>query len=193
MLKNSLSAPMALLAIILLCLTAFADENYVGEYQMAVSGHYAVPLEEVTQVLEAGITEEELPVVFYIAEQAGVSPTSVVKSRKEAKSWFVIAADNNVTTSDFYVQVTGKRHGARFSKIYAKFSALSRDKFDQVALTDGEIVALVNLKFLYKYYNYSQHLIMTWSGEGKSFVEINHQVFAATSEMAAKQLAGGDE
>ena len=196
--KKSLIAVMVPVAMAVLCLSGFASkdpvwEHKLQEYVSAVSQYYEMPLEETIEALEAGLTHEELPVALYIAKCTDVSSTSIADARRRGESWADLAEGYDLTAGDFYVRVTGERHGTRFSKIFAKFSGLTKDKFDQVSLADGDMIALANLRFLYQHYNYSQHLIMTWCGEGKSFVDINHQVHTATSEMRAKQLAEKSE
>jgi hypothetical protein len=193
MLKSLPSILTTFVAVAVLCLSGFADDSQVDEYQMAVSDFYEVALENVIQAMDDGIPEEELPVLFFITTQAEVTSISVINSRLEGESWTDIAAAHDLTAADFYVPVSGERHGARYSKILAKYANRPRSEFDQVSLTDSDIIALVNLRFLYKHYNYSQHLIMTWSGEGKSFVDINRQVYAATTEMKNTHLAGNNE
>jgi hypothetical protein len=174
-------------------LNGLAADTNVDLYHLAVSNYFEVPLEDVTQTMDRGIPVEELPVVFAIAGKADVPSASVVDSRLKDNSWAGIAAAHNMTAADFYVGVSNGRHGARYSRIIAKFTSLPRSQFDQATLTDSDIIALVNLKFLYKHYNYSQHLIMTWSGEGKSFIDINHLIYAATTKVETPAVADSSQ
>lgn len=182
--KGFTSIFIAWAVVVMLCLAAHASDSQIADYKLAISEYFETPLEKVVKTAEQGITLEDLPVVFFIARNAKIEPEVIVKTRLKGRSWSKIAAEHDMTAADFYVYVKGKNHGARFTQIMKKFAGLKKEEFDQIQLSNDEITALVNLRFLYKHYNYSQHLIMTWSGEGKSFVEINSLVSAAMEPAA---------
>ena len=163
--------------------------DYQEEYWAAVTGYYDVSTEAVTAAVEAGIPNEELPVLFCVATKAKVNPQGLIASRTGGQSWMSIATSNGLTANDFYVQVDGKVIGAQYGQTYAKFKGLKRSEFGQIQLTDADIVHLVNLRLIYHHYNYSQHLVMTWISEGTSFLEVNHMVYSVTAEMEQKKRA----
>ena len=169
-----------------------AEDGHQAEYVAAVSDYYEVSLDAVQSILDAGVSPEELPVLFHIAERSNASPVELTTARTQGKSWHQIAAAYDVTAADFYVYCADRVSSAAFGSIYAKFADLKRGEFNQVQLTDTDIVNLTNLRFLYRHYNYSQRLIMNWAGEGKGFAEINQMVYVATTQMRSKHLAEND-
>lgn len=168
------------------------ETQYQGDYLDAIAAFYKVPRGSVGQTAEEGISGQSLPVVFCIAGKAGVSRERIVEARKEGKSWLEIGADHDLTASDFYVSLTRKPVGDQYIKTYDKFEGLGRDEFAQVKLDDADIEHLVNLRFLYRHYNYSQYLIMVWSSEGKGFPEINHLLKTITDEMKQEKTKTGE-
>ena len=183
---------LAVLAVAVFGLTGLAEEDNLVGYQTAVSNYFEVSLDAVQNVLDAGVTYDEIPVVFHTAQIAKVSPESIAAERQNGSSWDQIAAAHDLNTADFYVHYTDKVDGTRFSRVYNKFEGLSRAQLDEVKLADDDYVCLANLRFLYKHYNYSQRVIMNWAADGKSFAQINDLVYAATTEMNTTSLATND-
>src|SRR5438445_10288135 len=53
------------------------DRNFLN----AISLAYVVPVQNVIYVYQQGIPEDDIPVVYYIAQQADVDPSAVVALR----------------------------------------------------------------------------------------------------------------
>ena len=52
-----------------------------------IAQRYQVPMTEVAWVRRQGITEADLPIVFFVAASAGITPGPVVRLRLEGWSW----------------------------------------------------------------------------------------------------------
>jgi hypothetical protein len=168
---------------------AIAEDNYQAEYLNAVADYYEVSLDAVQVAHDAGVLADELPVLFFIAEQSNANTVGLTASRNSGQSWSKIAAAHNVNSGDFYVHSTDRIGSPAYRDIYFKFADLKRSEFSQVKLSDTEIINLANLRFLYKHYHYSQRIIMNWAGEGKGFAQINQMVYAVTLQMNTQNLA----
>lgn len=175
--------------VMLVSQVAVAEDDHQAEYLNAIADYYEVSLDAVQTAYEAGILADELPVLFFIAEQSNASPVSLTASRNSGQSWSKIGAGQDVTSGDFYVHSTDRIRSSAYRGIYSKFSDLKRSEFAQVKLTDTEIINLANLRFLYKHYHYSQRVIMNWAGEGKGFAKINQMVYSITTQMNTQHLA----
>lgn len=169
--------------------TIAAEDQWLDGYLEAVSGYFDISLENVQAALDNNIAAEELPVLFFVANQSDADPAELSGLRNEGQAWQQIASGQGLMAGDFYVHYTDRIEGAAFQTTYAKFEGLTRDEFDKVQLNDTDIVNLVNLKFLYKHYKYSQRLIMNWVADGKTFPEIHQRVYAVTTEMRSTHLA----
>lgn len=190
--KSTLLVLAALTMVALFCQVVFAETDHLTEYQNAVGNYYEVPLADIQTAIEAGITDEELPVLFDIAQQAGVSSATIVTVRSGGASWQKIAETHKLNAGDFYVSYRDLVRGSAFNRTFGKFSGLNRSQRCEVKLDDADYVNLANLKFLYRHYNYSQSLIVNWHGETNSFVNVNHRVYSATSQMNSIKMAGAE-
>lgn len=183
---------MSKLTALMLCALVFlagsglatdSEDACLETYQLAVSNYYDVTLESVLDASDAGLPTEELPVLFFIANQANTTTTAILTARLDGQHWASIAAEHDLVATDFYVHTDKEVSGARFNKIFYKFKDLTRQEFAGVELEDSDIIDLTNLRFLYHHYNYSQHIIMSQASQGKSFLELNQGIYASTVQM----------
>jgi hypothetical protein len=168
---------------------AEVEQKYTVEYLAAVADYYDFDFEAVEKAVESGIVTEELPVVFFIAREGKVDPKEVIETRKAGQSFQKIASKYGLTPADFRVRVTEDIRSEELRQTFDKLMKKTSEELKQASFDDVDFVRLANFKFLYRHYNYSAHLVLTWMGEGKTFVEINRAVYAATTEMKAKRLA----
>ncbi len=182
------------LAVLLMAVPSYGQSDsvavdYSPQYRIAVADYYGTSVEATKQAVEAGILDEELPIVFYISALTNISSGDIVAARLKGASWHELASINSVTSADFYVHLSREASGDQWLAIYDKFADLKRHEFGQVKLDDTDIMYLSNLMFLYRHYNYSQNIIMNGVTEGKSFLEVHHQVREAVAGMEAEKKA----
>src|SRR5512143_3611436 len=77
-----------------------------GGYYVAMSEYYGVPERDVIVLRERDIAEEEMPVVFFIARQARVSPAAVIDLRSQGESWMDISLHFGLGPEIYYVPAT---------------------------------------------------------------------------------------
>jgi len=151
------------------------DEDGLKGFYLTIGDHYQVEEEEIVVIRKRNIPDEEMPVVFFLAKRAGVSPAVIVKLRLGGKSWMEITADFGLTAEIFYVPVTVDP-GPPYGKAYGHFRNRERAEWGQIWLTDGDIVNFVNLRFISEHYDYSTDEIIRMREKGADFVFINGEV-----------------
>jgi hypothetical protein len=150
------------------------DKDGLTGFYLAIGDHYQVEQKTIAVVREKNIPDEDLPVVFFLARHAGVKPAVIIKLRLGGKSWMDIAWHYNLHADLFYVPL--KNPGPPYGKAWGHFKKKKRDQWSTIRLSDEEVVAFVNLKFLSVHYGHSADEIATMRGKNKSFVTINTEV-----------------
>ena len=153
---------------------SIGDEGIKGFY-LAIGEHYKVAEKEIVIVKKKKITDEELPVVFFLAQRAGVAPEVIIKLRLGGKSWMEISTSLGLTAEIFYVPV---KHtpGPPYGKAYGHFKNKKNNQWGTIKLTDTEVVNFVNLRFISEHYGYSPDDVIKMREKGNSFVAINAAV-----------------
>ncbi len=119
----------------------------------AVAEHFGTPQQEVAVLAQWRLDMAEIPVVLFVADRAGVSPDVVISQRRRGEGWMVIARGYSVHAGDFHIPIDGD--AGFLAAVYERFSARAASEWDEVSLSDAEVVALVNVRFL------SRHLDLT--------------------------------
>ncbi|MDD4051003.1 MAG: hypothetical protein PHR28_03750 [candidate division Zixibacteria bacterium] len=176
----------AILAIILMAIPAqfcraevtvgatIGDEG-VKEFHMAVGKHYNYPENQVVVVRQKNIPEDELPVVFFLARRAQVSPMTVVKLRQGGQSWWDISLHYGLSPDIFFVPVHGDP-GPPYGRAYGYYKDKDKHHWKTVRLEDDDIINLVNLRFLSDRYKHSPDDIIRLRAGGGDFVKIHGEV-----------------
>jgi len=152
----------------------FSDDG-LKEFHLALGDFFTIPEKEVIVVKEKGIPEEELPVVFYIASRAVVSPNAVINLRLKGKSWMDISLHYGLGTEIYYIE-TKEDIGPPYGKALGHFKRHKRNEWGKIKLADNEIVALVNLKFMSTHYGYSPAKVANMKAKNESFVKLNQKI-----------------
>lgn len=150
-------------------------EEGLRSFYLAIGDYYRVPEKEIIIVRGRGVPEEELPVVFYIARRARVSPATIIKLRLGGKSWMDITFRFGLSAEVFYVKV-GKVKGPPYGKAYGYFGKTPRKKWKKIILADDDVINLVNLRFMSEHYGYSPDEVIKMRNKGKSFVGIHDHI-----------------
>jgi len=153
---------------------SIGDGGIKGFY-LAIGEHYKVPEKQIVVVREKKITDEELAVVFFLAQRARVAPDVVIKLHLGGKSWMEISAHFGLTAEIFYVPVK-RAPGPPYGKAYGHFKNKKKNQWTTIKLTDTEVVNFVNLKFISEHYGYSPDDVIKMREKGNSFVAINAEV-----------------
>jgi hypothetical protein len=158
---------------------ADAQTNYsvaasIGNFHVAVSNYYQVPEREVVVVRERRIPDEELPVVFFIAQRAHVAPARVVDMRLHGDSWWDISVRFGLGADVYYVPVA-VRTGPPYGRAYGHYKK-PRKEWNAIVLTDGDIVNLVELRFMSEHYHVAPERIVELRERDVDFVTIHGDV-----------------
>lgn len=151
------------------------DEDGLSGFYLSIGEHYQVEEKQIVVIRKQNISDEEMPVVFFLAKRAGVEPGVIVKLRISGKSWMEITADFGLTAEIFYVPVS-RDPGPPYGKAYGHFKNRERATWGEIWLTDTDIVNFVNLRFISEHYDYSTDEIIRMREKGADFVMINTEV-----------------
>ena len=125
---------------------SLGDDNGQSFY-LAIGDYFNVPSQEVIIARDRGIQDEELPILFYIASQARVSPEYVMNLRLSGMSWDQITFHLGLGPGIYYVPVPAQVVVGPYARPYGYFHHYQRRQWSRIHLTDGEITNLVDLRF----------------------------------------------
>jgi hypothetical protein len=154
-----------------------SDGRLQGFY-LAVGEHYGVPVPHVVEVHEhRGCSDEELPVVFFLAARAHVAPAAIIDLRIRKMSWFDIAFHYHLRPEIFFVPVSVEHIGPPYGHAYGYYRKYGpAGDWKKVTLTDREVVDLVNLRFMSEHYRMAPETVMAMRGHESRFVVINDEI-----------------
>ena len=125
-----------------------------NSFYLSISERYQVPQERVVLVKKQTIPDEELPVLFFIANRASVDSDLLLKLRLGGMSWLEIGRKYNVGPADYYVDLAGNP-GPPYGKAHGHFKKKNRKQWHTISLSDTEIINFVNLKFMSEHFGCS--------------------------------------
>ena len=152
------------------------NEGITG-FNLSVGNYYRVPEREVLIVRDRGIHQEELPVVFFLAQRANVAPGAIVDLRLRGMNWMDITLHFGLQPDIYYVpvRVVGKQ-GPPYGNAYGYYKKHPKREWKKIRFKDDEIVNQVNLKFISEHYGYDPAQVMKHRSEGRRFTEIDRDV-----------------
>ena len=153
-------------------------EAETGAYYMAVGNYNRIQERQVIVVRQRGISDEDLPVVFFIASKAGVSYDDVITLRLRGWSWMKIALKYRIDPGVFYMPVSGRVINRTYARQYNYYQGRPQSKWKKIRLSDRDIVNFVNLRFVSEHYGYNPHEVMQMRDKGRSFVQIDTHIRA---------------
>jgi hypothetical protein len=147
---------------------------HIGDFHMAVSNYYHVPQREVIVVRERRIRDEELPVVFFIAQRARVAPATIVDLRSRGLSWWDISVRYGIGPDVYYVPVA-VAPGPPYGKAYGHYKK-PRKQWNTIVLSDDDVVNLVHVRFLSEHYRVPPERVMEARAHHRDLVHVNQEV-----------------
>jgi len=154
--------------------TAVSVNARIGDFHVAVSNYYHVPEREVVVIRERRISEEELPVVLFIAQRASVSPARIVDMRLSGRSWWDISVRYGIGPEVYYVPVT-VAPGPPYGHAYGHYKK-SRKHWNTIVLSDDDVVKLVYLRFASEYYRVPAERVIERRGRQGDVVLIHAEM-----------------
>ena len=165
-----LASPVARAGTILDAGISLGPEGIRG-FHLAVSQYFKVPEPEVVVWKQKRIADEELPVVFFLAQRARVAPAAIVDLRLAGKSWMDVVVHYKLGTDIFQVPVT-KVDGPPYGRAYGYWKKRGSEP-TRLILKDSEVVDLVNLRFLSEHYRCPADDVVAARSRGANFIAIN--------------------
>lgn len=145
-------------------------------FYFSIQEYFKVPEKEIIFVRERKISDEELPVVFFIAQRARVLPKAVIDLRLAGRSWIDITLHFGLNPEIFYVPVKVEIKDPPYGKAYGHYKKKPRKEWREIRLLDGDIINLVNLKFISEYHKFPPEEVIKMRSEGKNFVVVNEEI-----------------
>ncbi len=173
--------------MILILAAVSSAEDITTEFYVAVGDYFDVPYENVWDMSESGIADEDLTVVYFIADRAKVDANEVARDRLVGGSWSSIASSYGLDASSFYMMVAGQINSKAYASVFEKYKSSPQSNWNKIDLTDSDIINLVNLRFVGSHHDYTVFDIMAMRDYGKSFVKINHQARVAKDKILWQQ------
>jgi len=154
--------------------TAVSLNVQVGDFHLAVSNYYRVPAHDVVVLHDRRVRDEELPVVYFIAQHAHVAPATVVDLRLRGLSWWSISTRFHLGPEVYYVPVT-TTPGLPYERAYGYYKR-PRSQWHSIVLADADIIHLVNVRFLSEYYHVPPERVIAAREHETDFVAVQRQV-----------------
>jgi hypothetical protein len=183
--KKSMLAAFA--AVLLSSQSVFAH-NPDSVYDWSAERYYNVPGKHVAGVNNRGLAHDELPAVLFISELASALPERIADLRKEGKSWGWIMDTFNIGPDQLYVPISSEVTKPPFDRLYGYFKSKQKSEWRSIKLTDAEVIDLVNLRFLARYFKVKPETIIGKRELGDGYVTICHY-FASPKKTRRKVQA----
>jgi hypothetical protein len=128
-------------------------------FYVEIGNYYHVPERDVVVIHDRAVPPDELPVVFYVAQRARISPTVVVDLRRHGMSWADIAFHFRLDPTIYYFE-----GGPPYGKAYGYWK--------KHAPRDPEVIDAINVHFLSDYHRVSPDVVWTERSRGKNYAVV---------------------
>lgn len=151
------------------------SDGKVRSFYLSVGDYYGVPEPQVVAVRDRfRLSDEELPVAFFLARRARVEASVIMGLRLKGLSWLDITFHYGLKPDIFFVPVAATRIGPPYGRAYGYYRKYGpRGEWRKISLRDREVVDLVNLRFMSEYHHMSPEAVMERRGRGEAFLSIN--------------------
>lgn len=164
--------------------TVVLDRDGLRYFHLAVGSHFGHPYASVARVRRA-VHPDEIPVVFFIAREARVSPNRVVALRTRGWSWWDVSMHLGVHPRSF-AALLPRRMGPPYGVAHGYWAR--RDARAIRYLSDREIVDWVNLHFLASYYRVAPERVIAFRDQGWSYVHVEGVLSGRTAATRANPV-----
>jgi len=171
-------------------LGASIKEGKLEGFYLAIEKHYDVSDREIKHVRAARIGDEELPVVFFLAQKAKVRPSDIIMRRLRGHSWMDITLHFGLHAEIYHVAFE-RDPGPPYGRAYGHYKKHERKQWSKIRLDDEEIINWVNLRFLSDHYRWPVDEVAAMRGKGHGFADINSEIKKARHKKE-KKMAESD-
>ena len=146
------------------------DQGLHGFY-LAIGNAYHVPERQVMVMRERSIPDDELPVVFFLAQRARVDPGVIVELRLRGMSWYDITTHFGLGSEIYYYRPVRQLRGPTpYGRAFGHYRQHPEKQWRRMRLADEDIVNLVNLRFAAEHGHMNATQV---SGRGKVAARFN--------------------
>ncbi len=150
------------------------NQPFTGEitepYHAAIQDYFKVLGDKINDCQQRNVNDEEIPVVLFMAQRAGVGSEAVLAVRAGGLNWMQVAYHFHLNPKIFFMSLpaNGVVH-TPYEKSYGYF----KNHSDRVNFTDTDVINWVNLKFISEHYGRDPEEIIKMRSAGKSFRDIS--------------------
>ena len=168
---------LVLLALVFLAVGAVDVEAQEREgqqdaYFRAVAEFFSVSSSEISVLRDWRLTPEEVPVVLFVAERAGISGEALVTLRRSGQSWSALGERYGVGAAALYVPIPDESPAGRLSGVYEQYRSIPPGQWDGIRLSADDIVTLVNVRLLAETLGIPPEDVLRRAGAASSFVQL---------------------
>jgi hypothetical protein len=156
--------------------TAQAGSEHEDAYFRAVAEFFRLPAPEIAILRDWGIPADEVPVVLFVANRAGVSPEALVALRESGQRWESLVVRYRVSAEVLHLPVPDGDSAGRLQALYERYRSTPLSQWSALALSDGEVIALVNVRLLSQALGVTPSEILQKAGSSTSFVVLFGQL-----------------
>jgi len=161
------------------------EDGKVKGFYLGVQDYYKVPERETHVIRERRLPDDEMPVAFFMARRARVAPSEVIEMRLQGRSWMDISNRYRLAPDIYYVPVRDEKLGPPYGRAYGHYKhGRGRRRFEG-RFSDEDVVNMVNLRFLSERYKIPPDRIIRMRSEGRSFVDIDHDLSHGGAQLAS--------
>ena len=124
------------------------DAAVRAAYFRALAEYFEVPIGEVNVVGDWDLVPDEVPVVLFLSDRAGVSPDALIGLRRSGRPWREVASRLGLGVGSFHISLPEEEPLGSLTRAYDEFRGRPSRDWNQIDLNDLEIIALVNLRVL---------------------------------------------
>lgn len=141
-------------------------------YYRAVARFFQIPESEVAILGHWNLPADEIPVVLFVARRAGVSSEALVALRRSGRSWPALATSYGIGANALHVPLRDPGSAGALRPLYERFAATPVAQWASIALSDADVVALVNVRVLSQALGVPADEVARRTGTTASFVEL---------------------
>ncbi|HLP15119.1 MAG TPA: hypothetical protein VK470_02605 [Bacteroidota bacterium] len=137
-------------------------------FYLELGNYYRVPERDVVYIHDRRIDDDEIPVVFFFADAAGVPPVVIADLRRDGWSWRDIAYRFRLDPALFYVPAYGMPDG------YARYHSY-RD-WRRIDMRDDDFIRFANVRFLSEHYRWDPRDVMRMREQRRNYYILHNDI-----------------
>ena len=150
-------------------------ERMNTQFLMTIGDHFNVPYEDVADVIDLGISNDDLSVVFFVADKANVPAMKVAMQRLSGENWYQVYHALGLKSSHFYVQLDAKKD----KRLFRRLSGLHKGQWtNDLVLRNKEVINLVNISVMNDVFPDNATAIASGRALGESFAYLHFKSVA---------------